>query len=300
LLGDDDGGRWFHPYGPRDRFGRATLATFATFLGRTDWTFEPRDLHEQASWWLGQSNGQGLGKVESRHFRDCGLFIWQSGTQQVIFDTGGFGPGRAGHSHSDALSLTARSNGRVILTDSGTFTYVGDPVWRDRFRGSAAHSTIRIGGRDQATAMGPFWWGDPGTVELRAITDDQIDAQCAYAGFVHRRMVRFEEPGIVLILDEVTGPAGQHTIEQFWQLASPEGRVHLHVAPDAVACEGWESAVFGEKHPIPSLVVRRRTALPAQIAAAIDLTGNLPVSIRELPAGAAFAWPGGTAELLLR
>ena len=26
LLGDDDGGRFFHPYGPREYFGRATLA----------------------------------------------------------------------------------------------------------------------------------------------------------------------------------------------------------------------------------------------------------------------------------
>ena len=26
FLGDDDGGRFFHPYGPRDCFGRASLA----------------------------------------------------------------------------------------------------------------------------------------------------------------------------------------------------------------------------------------------------------------------------------
>ena len=35
FLGDDDGGRWFHPYGRRDQFGRATLATCATLLNRT-------------------------------------------------------------------------------------------------------------------------------------------------------------------------------------------------------------------------------------------------------------------------
>ena len=35
LLGDDDGGRLFYPYGNRRRFGAATLANvFARFLGR--------------------------------------------------------------------------------------------------------------------------------------------------------------------------------------------------------------------------------------------------------------------------
>jgi hypothetical protein len=274
LLGDDDGGRWFHPYGPRDQFGRATLASCATFFGHDDWSFETADLHEQAAWWLGRTEGEGQGKVESHYFPDSGLAVWQSDSYQVLTDAGGFGPGRAGHSHSDALSLTARSNGRAILVDPGTFTYVGDPFWRDRFRGSAAHTTIRIDGHNQATANGPFWWADPGVVKVREATETLIDAECAYAGFVHRRVVRFSPPGIVSVLDEITGPPGEHTVEQFWQLASPEARVHLHLQPDAAECEGWASTVFGEKHAIPSWVVRRQGPLPIKITAAIDLTGN--------------------------
>ena len=36
FFGDDDGGRFFHPYGPRECFGRATLATLQAFSnGRT-------------------------------------------------------------------------------------------------------------------------------------------------------------------------------------------------------------------------------------------------------------------------
>ena len=34
LIGDDDGGRLFHPYGERAQFGRATMATCAGMLGR--------------------------------------------------------------------------------------------------------------------------------------------------------------------------------------------------------------------------------------------------------------------------
>jgi len=34
LIGDDDGGRVFHPFGSRDRFGRATLATCGILFDR--------------------------------------------------------------------------------------------------------------------------------------------------------------------------------------------------------------------------------------------------------------------------
>ncbi len=37
FIGDDDGGRLFHPYGARDQFGRATVATAATLLDREPW-----------------------------------------------------------------------------------------------------------------------------------------------------------------------------------------------------------------------------------------------------------------------
>ena len=34
FLGDDDGGRFFPPYGPRSRFARATLATASLLAGK--------------------------------------------------------------------------------------------------------------------------------------------------------------------------------------------------------------------------------------------------------------------------
>ncbi len=37
FFGDDDGGRLFHPYGERDRFGRATLATAGVLFGCKLW-----------------------------------------------------------------------------------------------------------------------------------------------------------------------------------------------------------------------------------------------------------------------
>ncbi|MCL4402454.1 MAG: hypothetical protein M1436_07325, partial [Acidobacteria bacterium] len=46
FIGDDDGGRLFHPYGTRDRFGRATLAAASVLLERPEWFYEPEDLHD--------------------------------------------------------------------------------------------------------------------------------------------------------------------------------------------------------------------------------------------------------------
>src|SRR2546422_8334175 len=45
LLGDDDGGRLFHPYGRRDRFGRATLSTCGAVFDEPGWIAAAEDLH---------------------------------------------------------------------------------------------------------------------------------------------------------------------------------------------------------------------------------------------------------------
>src|SRR5439155_2318870 len=108
----DDGGRLFHPYGPRDRFGRATLATAAILLDKPEWLHDPDDLHEQAVWWLGAhalKATRGAGKWRSRLFAASGVAVMISGDTQVIIDAGAFGPASAGHSHSDTLSLIVRT-----------------------------------------------------------------------------------------------------------------------------------------------------------------------------------------------
>lgn len=292
FLGDDDGGRWFHPYGARDEFGRATLATCATLLGRNHWTFEQEDLYAQAAWWLARTDGCGRASYPSRFFPDSGLAVMESESGGAVMDAGPFGPGRAGHSHSDCLSLVARAGDGPILVDSGTYTYVGDVQQRNVFRGSGAHGTIRIDERDQAIAMGPFWWADPPRVRVlnwrSSESEDEITAECSYSGVVHRRMVRFVKPDWILILDRVDGTPGEHTIEQFWHLGREQARFHLHLesVPEEFAC--WHSSVFGAKQAARCLVIRRRTVLPATFAAAICLIPKATISMVLTGDGASF------------
>ncbi|MGI8962443.1 MAG: alginate lyase family protein [Bryobacteraceae bacterium] len=296
FLGDDDGGRWFHPYGPRDQFGRATLATCATFLGRKDWTFERCDLFPQAAWWLGRTQGSSVGEYTSRVFPDAGLAVLQTSSNRVVFDAGLFGPGPAGHSHSDSLGIVATGGDTPILVDSGTYTYVEDQ-WRNAFRGSSSHNTVRVDRRDQAIPLEPFRWSNPPAVALITsvmnTAGDAILGECKYGGITHRRFVTFVKPNFVFILDCIAGPPGDHELEQFWHLASSEVRNRVSLASPAEECETWHSPVFGEKRLAPSLIVRKIATLPAHFAAALILNGIGTFTITEQPHSALFEWSDG-------
>ncbi len=288
FLGDDDGGRWFHPYGPRDQFGRASLASCSVFFNTARWAYSQEDLHPQAAWWLGQTGGSANISVTSQRFPDSGLTVMQAGANQIVVDAGPFGPGRAGHSHSDTLSIVVRAGNRSILVDSGTYTYVGDIKLRNRFRGSASHNTVRIDSQNQATPVGPFWWVDKPMVNLlRWSTTEQQDdlsAEAIYRGFTHRRRVLFVKPKFVLVVDFITGTnALEHDVEQWWQLASLEAEAHFFTAVPSEPVEGWQSTVFASKQAIPTRVVRSRTTLPASFAAAIALEEGQAVAIQHQP-----------------
>ena len=301
LIGDDDGGRFFHPFGTRSHFGRATLATCAVWLGRSRWTYNREDLFPQADWWLGRAEGRAEGCAEgaapgtaaSRLFPDAGMAVMSAGDRQVLVDAGPFGPWGAGHSHSDTVSLVARIGNREILIDPGTYTYVGDPVERDWFRGSAAHNTIRVDAQDQAIPVNPFRWADRPAVSIRTWTTsedaDSLDAACVSHGVTHRRRVRFVKPDLLLIVDEITGPPGEHIIEQFWHLGSAKDRDRITVSGRAELIESWRSPVFGAKSRGPALVVRRKSALPVVLATTVHLGDERSsIEIHAAPEGVVF------------
>jgi hypothetical protein len=268
-IGDDDGGRFFHPYGARDRFGRATLASCGVFLGRADWIADPADLREQCFWWQGPRNAQPAPARphESKWFPDAGVAIMAADSVHAIADAGPFGPFRSGHSHADTLSIVIRRDDEDLLIDPGTFTYVGDPRWRDAFRGTAAHNTVRVGGLDQADPAGPFAWNHPPAVELRRWQPYFVDAECRYRGFTHRRRIQLVDAAFFLIADEIRGPEGEHEIEQFWHPAGDASCLVLEEPAEEI--QSWRSPVFGCRVPARVFCVRRKTALPCLLGAAV-------------------------------
>ena len=285
LIGDDDGGRFFHPFGVRRQFGRATLATASLLLGGDEFPFEAEDAAVQAAWWMG---GECAGRsapgrpAGAARFAASGLVRLGDGVNaHVLFDAGGFGPFRAGHSHSDALQVTLWAGGEEILVDPATYTYISDPAWRDRFRGSAAHNTVRIDGQDQAKAAGPFAWEGRPQVTLKEWSESRAAAVCRCGNFVHHRAVILSRDWL-LVTDTVEGPSGEHEVEQFWHLARPElaGRVRV---PDGEGMErleggdsGWLSETLGSKSPGVVLRRSRKGTLPVRWQTAISLTAEGP------------------------
>jgi hypothetical protein len=278
FFGDDDGGRFFHPYGSREEFGRATLATASAILGE-DYA-GAGDTEVQAAWWIGGDARANEGsKCDAlRLFADTGIAVLQAGDMRVVADVGPFGPWGAGHSHSDTLSFIVRKGGEDLLIDPGTYTYVGDPQWRNRFRGSGAHNTVRVDGLDQAVAVNAFSWNGKPSVELLAWDPAAcyLHAACSYEGFRHARRM-LVTPERIVVVDEIDGPPGEHIVEQFWHPAAP-GSVFVSVPAGLdvnTLCGGefgWRSPAMGCKIEAPVIVVRVRTALPYLMAAVLSTT----------------------------
>ncbi len=300
LIGDDDGGRFFFPFGPRGRFGRATLAAAAQFLNSEDWEYAAEDLYPLSAWWLGRTEGTGMSAPVSRLFPATGSAVMAAGPHHVVIDAGPFGPWGSGHSHADTLSFVARAGQEELLIDPGTYTYVGDASWRDRFRGTAAHNTVRINGRDQAVPAGSFGWSRQPQTGVRVWSStpeaDELDAFCRiHGGFLHRRRIRLLKPAVLLIVDDIEGPPGEHLLEQYWQLASPAVAGRLVLEEPVEEQEGWRSRVFGQKETILTRCVRRRARLPHTLAAALLLEPGHAIEIVRTPETVAFRWhrPGG-------
>jgi hypothetical protein len=243
-----------------------------------------------------------------------------SGEVNVLVDVGPFGPGSAGHSHSDTLSVVVRDGTEEVLTDQGTYTYVSDQRWRDWFRGSAAHNTIRMDEKDQALAAGSFRWsGRPDVRVEQWITGDDfdfVDAVCGYQGIRHRRRVLFLKVGGSprLIVTDSVEAEGVHRIEQFWHLGGPAvqlgpacfrigRRARLALAGPAqveFGNRGWRSRVFGHKARAPVVRLWTDARPPVRLAAMLDFApgdGVTALNLAETADGVELDFVAGRARL---
>jgi len=283
FLGDDDGGRLFHPYGPRPRFARASLAAASLLTGKRFFSYTEHDLAEIALWWLGPERcATPRGEVQAQSFRvfeDAGIVVFRRGPVLALFDAGHFGPGSAGHSHSDTLSLVVTVGDQELLIDSGTYRYM-DMEARDIFRGTSSHNTVRLGGIDQAFTAGPFRWMRKPEVKLLEFTSDanrdRAVAVCRCLGFTHTRTIEFSDDEIA-VADLIEGPPGEHQVEPSWHFAQEPrelapgswsiGGLAVFSMDGGTLQPGWRSRCFGSKEAAPVIRLYRRTELPVTLHA---------------------------------
>jgi hypothetical protein len=284
LIGDDDGGRWFHPYGERQLFGCATLAACNAYFGSDKWPSREEDYWPIACWWIDcDPHDSRQAPTPSRLFKRSGVAVLCDSGSKAIVQAGPFPARLAGHSHGDALSLSLWRNGEEVLIDPGTFTYTGDAEAREAFRAPAAHNTIMVEGLSQADPAGPFRWNYLPPVRLiRWHSDESVDlltAECSYRGVVHRRHIRFIKSIAILVADEISGPPGLRTIHQFWHFASESHVRSLVTQRPLTVLPGRRSRCFGQ--PEPSVVARVtvKSDLPTMLCAGIAIQDSVQISI---------------------
>jgi hypothetical protein len=205
--------------------------------------------------------------------------VLHAGGAHVIVDAGTLGSGSAGHSHADALSMVAFYDGREVLIDPGTRTYVADPALREQYRGTASHNTVSIDSLEQADPQGPFRWTHPPQVQLLGWEEHSVDACCQYRGFTHRRTVLFAQQGTVVVVDRVSGGPGggqRHSVEQRWLCAAAEDLARLQTEPSAMEEPAQRSQALGSEQPAWRKRAVYQGPLPAVLVAVISLGELLP------------------------
>jgi hypothetical protein len=204
-----------------------------------------------------------------------GIYSMTDRRSQLFIDAGPQGALAAGHGHADALSIQLVTNGRPVLIDPGTFCYVCPE--RDRFRGTAAHNTLQVDGRDQAQPSGPFaWTGMPETTVDHWHTSEIFDFFAGhhngYDPVIHYRWVFGLKSKFWLVRDLVTEPrpsGSGHRLAIHWHYLDERDPAILpptgHTWSQSVEPWDW-SPVYGKREPAKVLRFSTETSLPAEFA----------------------------------
>ncbi len=136
--------------------------------------------------------------------------------------------GIAAHGHADALALTLSVGGEECLVDPGTYSYWQDQKWRDYFRGTSAHNTVRVDGLDQSVSGGRFMWLRKAVarIERMPYSPGDFDFRGSHDGYLrladpvrHLRSVRFDAATKALVVRDQLAANKAHLLEQFWHFA---------------------------------------------------------------------------------
>ena len=235
LVGDDDGGQLFPIAGRAPADCRDTLATAAAILD--DGSLAIGALPEETYWLCGSILPLEHVRITPGHQSSValpasGYYVSRRDPgEYLLFDAGRHGFLNGGHAHADALSIVLTTGRRPLLVDPGTATYTMDPEARDRFRSSAMHNTVTIGGRGQAEPHGPFHWRS--RTDARAArwhSEPRYDfaegRHRAYAPVVHARAVLAVHGVGWFIIDHLVGGVAADA-ESYWHL-HPDWQVLDH------------------------------------------------------------------------
>ncbi len=250
CFGDSDDGvmvRWspsrnFHVY-------RSLLATGAVLFSRADFKAKAGRFDDKSRWLLGDSAAQRFVSLSCesvllpvhRSFTRGGYYILGDGFEtpeeiRIVAHAGPLGYlSIAAHGHADALSFTLSVGGNEILIDPGTFAYHTQNRWREYFRGTSAHNTLRVDGADQSVSGGNFLWTKHAQTSVLAFdaNSGMEHLSAAHDGY-HRlsdpvgtqRELSYDRRVRTLYVSDSLVCRRRHRLEMYWHF-SEKCAVHL-------------------------------------------------------------------------
>ncbi len=323
MLGDADDGlvQRFSPPGNYCPY-KSLLALGAILFKRGDFKLKARKLDDRARWLLGSAADAEFEALDAektrlplrQSFPEGGYYVLGCEFDtpkeiRVVADAGPLGyRSIAAHGHADALSFTLSAGGRELLIDPGTYAYHTQERWREYFRGTAAHNSVRIDGLDQSVSGGNFMW----LAKARAgcslwLSSAQKDCfEAWHDGYMrlddpvkHRRLIELDKSARRVVLEDTLEMAEEHDVELFFHChedckvdPTPAGYVvsrkgvsiNLALPQVEQAAKtvyrgslapmlGWVSRAFDVRAPAPTIVWRARLASRAVLRTEIQIVG---------------------------
>ena len=279
---------------------QSLIATGAVLFKRGDFKSKSNGFDEKSFWLLGVDGFEKFNALEEKRFEtikkfdEGGYYVIGSNDGKddeikAVFDCGPLGYlSLAAHGHADALSFTLSIGGREVIVDPGTYAYHTQKEWREYFRGTSAHNTIRINKKNQSVSGGNFMWLKKARASL---LDWKSDNQNDFVKGEHNGYMRFKDPvkhereilfnkvsRSFKIIDRIKA-CNSHYIEQFfhfseecsvrkidegkWEIRNNDVVVYIRldkklkvdiVKGSADTVLGWRSLKFDVKFPIFTMV----------------------------------------------
>jgi hypothetical protein len=280
---------------------RSLLTTGAVIFSRPDFKRKAGRFDDKSRWLTGNIGAKVFAALPANEafppapyaFRQGGYYILgadfeTSSEVKIVADAGPLGHlSIAAHGHADALSFTLSVSGKEMLIDPGTYAYHTQKKWRDYFRGTSAHNTVRIDGIDQSEIGGNFMWLRKANAVCEVWNSDE-EKDCfgaSHDGYMrlsdpvmHRRKIVYYKRERTLLVEDAVHCRAPHEVEFWWHFSEGStvtilgkkvvvncGNVQLEMQMQDSACvpellfgkehppAGWISRRFDEKQPCSSL-----------------------------------------------
>lgn len=201
---------------------------------------------------------------------DTGYYgvVDRAADRRLVIDAGPPGPSyQPGHAHCDMLSFDLDLAGRPVVVDAGVHGYDGDP-YREYVRGTRAHNTVEIDGRDQHEMWATFRVARRG--EVLAATCHEANGLFEFEGAcrpyhdkraVHRRTIRLRGDELT-VTDTVEGAVGRPL--RSWLHLHQEFRVERLEAGFLALCEQAALRILIEPFGTADVLARRGEQDPMQ------------------------------------